>query len=144
MGEAGGRVGSESPGTGPSTDLVTALTSAGNFEDTKGREFTDADFDALLSQVMAGKIGVGRRTAKRAVLTASVARELHGQGLDRARATGKRLLVDGAGARSELQGDDGSGSGYPVRDRTTIISVVARAVFETRPADGGVFGFWRR
>ncbi len=114
--------------TVPLLDRVRFNFQSRRFEDTKGREFTNPDFDALLSQVPAGKVGVGRRTAQRAVLTASALRELAGQPLDRARVAGRRLLDDPAGVGPDLRGEDGS------TDRLVAPAAVRGALYSRAPA----------
>lgn len=97
--------------TVPLLDRVRFNFDTGRFEDTKGREFTDADFDALLTQLPAGKAGVGRRTAKRAVLTASALQQLAGQPLAAGRAAGQRLLDAAPRVGPDLRGEDGAAPG---------------------------------
>lgn len=107
----------------PLLDRVRFNFETRRFEDAKGREFTDADFRALLSQLPAGKAGVGRSTAKRAVLTASYAQRMDGQGLDQARLAGHRLLDDRPGLGSDLRGEDAAGLVAPDALQDVLYSV---------------------
>jgi hypothetical protein len=116
----------------PLLDRVRFDFKARRFVDSKGREFTDADFDTLSSQLQAGKIGVGRRSLKRAAVTESALREIHGSGLDSDRAAELGLAAR-ASVGSELQGDDAPG----VLDRI-LYQPGGRQDLNQDPAAGGV------
>lgn len=114
----------------PLLDRVVFNLDTFRFEDTKGREFTETDWRTLLSKQPAGKAGVGSRSTKRAVVTASVLRALHGRNVLRDSAYRLGQMAYDAGTRPELQAAPDSPE---LVDRPP-----AQGILYQNPAAGGV------